>query len=307
MENLPPRTILEAVYAGQRLDKVLAVVWAIPRSQVQKLFKAGLIRRNDHVATANEIVVAEDVIEVSPGATQATAVVVIDPVVIHELPDYLVIAKPAGLLMHPLHVPGEPSVATFLIARYPELVGVGDDSLRPGIMHRLDRDVSGVVIIARTQDFFDYLKEQFQLRQVEKEYIAIVHGRFANPVGLIDFPLRRSVTSGRKMAALPKGHPEGKEAITEYEVIGTGRGRSLLRVIPKTGRTNQIRAHLAAVDHSIVGDRIYTTKKFLPKQRRGRILLHARRIAFSGQDGQNVEYVVEPSPDFMDELRLIKT
>ncbi|HTY39889.1 MAG TPA: RluA family pseudouridine synthase, partial [Candidatus Paceibacterota bacterium] len=191
------------------------------------------------------------------------------PTVIFEDKDILVIDKPAGLLVHPVKRTGgqwgkEPTVVSWALRRWPALANVGDaPAERPGIVHRLDRDTSGVMVIAKTQRMFEYLKGLFQRHEIKKTYLALVVGRPAKRQDVIDAPLgivagttKRSVRS-EKMA---------KPARTEYLVQrvfpdNAAGAVSLLEIRPQTGRTHQIRVHLASIGHPVVGDRIYGRRK----------------------------------------------
>jgi 23S rRNA pseudouridine1911/1915/1917 synthase len=219
-----------------------------------------------------------------------------EPKVIFENEDFLVVDKPAGLMVHAARVSAkrradtvrvnEPTLVDWLLARYPEIHTVGDDpSLRPGIVHRLDKATSGVMLVAKTQASFERLKRLFQEHRIQKTYFALVWGIPAKNQGIIDAPigikngsLKRSVYSS-KMA---------KAAITEYSVVKTMGDRALLKVNPKTGRTHQIRVHLASIGHPIVGDALYGRKKQAAGL--GRLMLHAGAIAFSGDSGSSFEF-----------------
>lgn len=224
-----------------------------------------------------------------------------EPKIIFENNDFLVVDKPAGLLVHAARVSasrrvdvaraGEPTLVSWLITRYPEIKGIGDDpSLRPGIVHRLDKATSGVMIVARTQASFEYLKKLFQEHRIRKTYYALVSGVLQDKKGVIDAPigmksgsLKRSVHS-RKMA---------KSAVTEYSVIKTVRKNkeelySLLKVIPKTGRTHQIRVHLASIGHPIAGDMLYGKRKDADPA--PRLMLHAAALTFSDDSGNRFEF-----------------
>ncbi len=200
------------------------------------------------------------------------------PVLIAETPDLVALEKPAGLLVHPgPHPTSDPTLADWLRARYPETMAVGDaPDVRPGIVHRLDRATSGVMIAARTQDAYERLKLLFQERQVGKEYRAIVHGamhpatgRIDRPIGILPRSTKRSVFSQQMR----------KPAATRYETVEQLARIAHVAVFPETGRTHQIRVHLASVGHPVVGDALYAPKRTEPAVTR--LMLHAFRISFS--------------------------
>jgi 23S rRNA pseudouridine1911/1915/1917 synthase len=225
------------------------------------------------------------------------------PEIIFENKDFLVVNKPAGLMVHGVRVSGkrrideargaEPTLVDWLIARHPEVKNVGDDpALRPGIVHRLDKATSGVMIIAKTQASFERLKKLFQEHDMRKTYVALVHGVPKNKTGVIDAPigikngsLKRSVHSS-KMA---------KPAVTQYSVMkeigksSTDTERyALLKVNPKTGRTHQIRVHLASIGHPIVGDALYGKKSGVVTA--PRLMLHAAMLEFADGDGNRFAF-----------------
>lgn len=230
-----------------------------------------------------------------------------DPQVIFKNDDLVALNKPAGLMVHAVKVsPGrrldperaaEPTLADWIVARYPETKHVGDDPvLRPGIVHRLDKATSGVIIVARTQEMFERLKRLFQEHRMAKTYVALVHGVPRERHGVIDAPigilsgtLKRSIHSA-KMA---------KEAVTEYAVERTMEGPhgepcALVRVMPKTGRTHQIRVHLASIGHPIVGDPLYGKKH----DGAARLMLHAAGISFSDGNGHTFDFEAPLPSDF---------
>lgn len=243
-----------------------------------------------------------------------------EPHVIFENSDFVVVNKPAGLMVHPVRVSAsgqgkeksaggsraaEPTLVDWLVARYPEIKNVGDDpAVRPGIVHRLDKATSGVMVVARTQAAFERLKKLFQEHRIRKTYLAVVEGVPKNKKGTIDAPigikngsLKRSVHSS-KMA---------KPAVTDYSVVKAvagddGKEYAILKVSPKTGRTHQIRVHLASIGHPIVGDPLYGRKQ--PKRKGStplppRLMLHAAAIAFSDSEGSRFEFEVPPPPGFL--------
>lgn len=216
--------------------------------------------------------------------------------IIAETDDYLVINKPCGLVVHPVKPPLAPpykrgesdghTLADILIAKYPKIKKVGEDAARPGIVHRLDKDVSGVMVIAKMQEMFMHLKKQFQERTIKKEYIALVYGKIEKPNGIINFPIARSEKDGVKMAARPLNQG-GREAITEFTVLKHLPKWTLLSVQIKTGRMHQIRVHLNAYGHPIVGDNIYKPKKLKPTDKFGnRLFLHAWHLEFTDLAGE---------------------
>ncbi len=216
-----------------------------------------------------------------------------EPEIIYESEHFLVVAKPAGLQVHGAKVAGIPRAAggptlvDWLLARYPEIKDVGDDpATRPGIVHRLDKETSGVMLVARDKTGFDYLKDLFKKREIKKTYLAVVEGMFKDNTGVIDAPIGlRNGTTKRTV----HGGRMAKEAVTEYKVVGTFGTSSVLEVYPKTGRTHQIRVHLASIGHPVVGDRLYGGGQA------PRMLLHALSLEFTAPDGKRVKFEADPS------------
>lgn len=209
--------------------------------------------------------------------------------VLYEDKNFLAVYKPAGILTHAVKKSKleERTLTDWLIKNYPEVKNVGDlPEIRPGIVHRLDKDTSGVVLIARNQKYFEYLKKLFQTGQIKKTYLALVWGRVEPKTGIIEKPIR--LKSGTIRRTVWRGKIE-KEAVTEYKVIKyieisrQSTIFSLLKVTPKTGRTHQIRVHLASIGHPIVGDGLYGEKEnpFGLKRQ----FLHAESLEFSTEDG----------------------
>ncbi len=250
------------------------------------------------------------------------------PEIIFENNDYLVINKPAGLVVHGGGNVKEETLADLLVARYPKIKTVGDDPIRPGIVHRLDKEVSGLMVIAKNQESFLNLKDQFKDRDINKEYIALVHGKTVNDFGSINFSIKRS-SEGYKMAALPlntadllsrrqpkerdKGNLDGffkaREAITEYTVIKHFVNYTLLQVKIKTGRTHQIRVHFFALGHPLVGDNLYFNKKSKAQNKKinlGRIFLVANKLSFKDKDGTKQAFSLEMPTELDDFLKTIK-
>ncbi|MFH1838642.1 MAG: RluA family pseudouridine synthase [Candidatus Kuenenbacteria bacterium] len=226
--------------------------------------------------------------------------------IIFENENFLVINKPAGLIVHPTTFKEENTLVNFLIEYCPQIKNVGDDKeLRPGIVHRLDKDVSGLMVIAKTQEAFDYLKKQFKKRKVKKEYYALVYGEVKEEKGIIDLAIGFSKRKSKiKMTVFSQN--KSKSAITKYEVLqkianftpsntskGNLTGFTLLKVKIKTGRTHQIRAHLNFIGHPILGDRIYRNKGLERKIKNiklDRIFLHSFKLGFYDLENKWIEF-----------------
>lgn len=213
------------------------------------------------------------------------------PSIVYEDNDLLVINKPAGLLTHPVPSPSasygtDPkSVVGWILQKYPQIKNIGDDPVRPGIVHRLDKYTSGLLLIAKTQATFSYLKKLFQERKIKKTYIALVHGELKNDHGIINLPLGKI---GTKQTIKIHGKKElkEKEAVTEYKVTERFNDYTLLEVSPLTGRTHQIRIHLNSIHHPVVGDNLYGVKKNGLKI--NRLFLHAYRLEFLAPSGKKL-------------------
>lgn len=232
---------------------------------------------------------------------------------VYENQEFIVINKPAGLLTHGADHIYEPTLVDQLLKDYPGITKVGEDPSRPGIMHRLDRLASGLLVVAKTPDSFDNLKKQFQARTIIKEYTALVYGKIDKDEGIIDFPIERSA-KGYKMAAKPKTvkgeeYTNGKRAITEFRVIKQYINFTFLKLKIKTGRTHQIRAHLSAYGHPIVGDDLYSTKKTREQNKKldlGRFFLIADKLSFTDLGGEQHSFSIdlpEELPKFLQRIK----
>lgn len=207
--------------------------------------------------------------------------------IIYEDDAVLVINKPYGLAVHKVS-PTDPqeTLADILLKEYPYLEGVGENPLRPGIVHRLDKETSGLMLIAKNQKSFEHLKNLFQTRQIQKEYLALVHGQPKEDTGTIDAPLGKL---GTKQTTQIKGKKElvVRDAVTDYEVVKRYKNYTLVRVMPRTGRTHQIRVHLKHIGCPLAGDKLYAPKKDLPEGLQ-RLFLHAWKLRLPGQNGQGL-------------------
>jgi len=222
--------------------------------------------------------------------------------ILYEDEGLLVVNKPAGLLVHKTGAKREEvTLIDELVKDRPGMKDVGDDPARPGLVHRLDKDVSGVMAIAKTPEAFEHLKSQFMNRTAQKEYLALVYGKLPKDEGTINFKIARSKSRGRMTSR--SGEQEGKEAITEYEVLERFRTATLVRVNIKTGRTHQIRSHFLALGHPVVGDKLYYIKRMrnIRPIEMDRIFLHAKKLTIDLLDGSRKTF----ETDLPDELKTI--
>jgi len=202
----------------------------------------------------------------------------VDLEVLYEDSDIKVVNKPAGMLVHPTSSnQNEPTVVDVIRAHTTD-----DDAVRPGIVHRLDRNTSGLIILAKSKKAKEYMQKQFQKRNVNKTYLALVIGHLKNNEAVIDVPLGRSKIHPLKRVA----DPDGKTAQTAYKVIESIGNYDLVEAKPATGRTHQLRAHFAHLGHPIVGDKLYGADSFLDL---GRYFLHAQRLVFTAPNGTKVD------------------
>ena len=208
--------------------------------------------------------------------------------IIKETEDYMVVYKPAGLLVHTAPGKNEVTLADLVIKHFPEIINVGDDVIRPGIVHRLDQNVSGLLVVAKTSEMFEHLKDQFKNRETKKIYQALVFNWPKEERGKIDLPIGRS-GKGVKMSV--NFGKDLKTALTEYCVLEKYKwhkqGLALLEIKLHTGRTHQIRVHCQSQGHPLVGDTLYKIKRVKHPENFDRIFLQAVELGF--KDLENVE------------------
>jgi len=302
--------VVPAAAHGSRLDQWLtealtalftqdndSPIRAVSRSQIKRWIKDGqvladqaIVRPASKLETGQKIHVQLPTIAALDSTSSAALLPEAIPLdIVHEDDNLLIINKPAGLVVHP--APGHPTgtLANAVLHHAPTLEGVGGER-RPGIVHRLDKDTSGLIAVAKNDGTHRFLQKQFQERTVYKEYLALVDGTVSPDAGRIVAPIGRHPTERKRQAILPPdpvtGESKGREAITDYETIGVYSGKSrdgmgqanftLLRVLLHTGRTHQIRVHLAWHKNPVVGDTIYGYRK--PRLALKRQFLHAHRL-----------------------------
>lgn len=220
--------------------------------------------------------------------------------VLYEDKDILAIEKPFGISVHPSanfdqNPKKEKFITNWVLENYPKMKNVGEplgDIVRPGIVHRLDKETSGVLLLAKNQKAYEFLKEQFQNKKIKKTYVAIVNGFVKNDKGLINKPIGRSPTDFRKRLAGRGARGLAREAITEYKVLErfeeSGAKFSYLEIYPKTGRTHQIRVHMKFFSHPVVGDSLYNPNGEIPKGL-VRMALHAKSVEFLDLKGKKIK------------------
>jgi 23S rRNA pseudouridine1911/1915/1917 synthase len=272
--------------AGVRLDRFLGGIPELAtRSHAKQLIDAGLVLVDGVARKASFPLAAGSRIDVTVPPPEPSGVEpeAIPLVVLYEDADLLAIDKPPGMVTHPAVGARRGTVVNAVLHRLGSLVGVGDAE-RPGIVHRLDRDTSGVLLVARTASALAELGRQFRERTIAKRYLAVVHGQLATPSGTMDQSIGRHPRE-RKRMSVHSHRP--RRAVTRFEVLERYPGATLLRLAPETGRTHQLRVHLAALGHPIVGDRVYGGSRPLrsgvpevlgtfPRQ-----ALHAARLEFT--------------------------
>jgi 23S rRNA pseudouridine1911/1915/1917 synthase len=282
-----------------RLDKYLTqVLPQFSRAYLQKLIVQGYILVNGQKTKANQRLSRGDriTVELPPLSVRPLA----EPIpltIIYEDEDILVIDKPAGLTVHP--APGHPShtLVNAVLAHCPGLA-MSNELMRPGIVHRLDKDTSGLIVIAKNDFAREYLAAQFKSRTVTKGYLVLVKGRLSPEQGIIEAPIGRDPHSRRRMAVVEAG----KEASTKYQVRKYLDNYTLVEVTPLTGRTHQIRVHLSAIGYPVVGDPVYGIKSaYLNRQ-----FIHAYRLGFRLPSTEQYREFTSPLPmDLEDALEYL--
>lgn len=311
-ESSERRVRVPAEADGERVDKVLAgLLEGVSRSRIQRLIDAGRVRidglraekSSQAVEVGQELAVRLDDETESPPEPQDLPLTVL-----YEDDRIAVVEKPAGMVVHPGAGHPDGTLVNALLHRYRDRLSSVGGELRPGIVHRLDKGTSGVMVVARTDPAHRSLADQFATRTVEKEYEALVYGHPEDHDGVVDVPLGRDRNDRTKTSPLTD---TPRRAVTRWKRVEDFPGFSLLRIWPRTGRTHQIRAHLAHLGHPCAADRRYGGKQWkgVPNRvvrdavrRFGRPALHARRLAFRHPTtGERLEFEA-PRPDDLDRL-----
>jgi 23S rRNA pseudouridine1911/1915/1917 synthase len=305
--------VIETVPAaldGERVDKVVAMLTGLARSDVASLVAGGAVRLNGKAVSARSRRVSEgETLSVSRAEVPEPVGLVAEPgvefSVVFADDTVIVVDKPAGLVVHPGAGQASGTLVGGLLARFPDLVGMIEPAAkdRPGIVHRLDKGTSGLLVVARTAGARRSLTAQLAAREAERRYRALVWGQVGSDTGLIDAPIRRADNDPTRMAV----RAGGREARTRYRVerrFSVPVGATLVACKLETGRTHQIRVHLSAIGHAVVGDNRYDRHgrwpDALPRLASGRVWLHAERLAFDHPaTGERVSFVSPLPPDLV--------
>jgi 23S rRNA pseudouridine1911/1915/1917 synthase len=311
-ENFPGESIFLKVVSGdekRRLDLYLAEkIAGLSRSRIQRLLESGAVSINEtDCHDKNYRLQGGDRVKVTiPPPEEAC----IEPEairldIVYEDADLLVINKPRGMVVHPAPGHARGTLVNALLSHCSDLSGIGG-VIRPGIVHRLDKDTSGLMLAAKNDPAHKSLSAQLKSRKLHREYIALVAGRIKPEKGRIEAPVGRHPRHRKKMAVVSGG----REAVTRYRVVKYFRNFSLLRINLETGRTHQIRVHLSHLGYPVVGDSIYAKGGWgeLPSRLAGPQALHAQRISFiHPRSGETLEFSASLPEAFRETLRWLKS
>lgn len=312
LESIMEKINIEEISAGKRIDKFLVKEFFLySRGEIIRRIKGGSVLVNNKSVKPSYILEEGDCVmlenfskEPEDKSLRINKELALD--VLFENEDIIVINKQAGIQVHPSFNEKNNTLVNGLVSLHPEIRNIHDDSegaeMRPGIVHRLDKDTSGVMVVARNMEAFNALKELFKDRGVEKTYLAIAEGIFTEKIGKIEKSIARSTSYKKQVIARGNTKTIIRPAETHYEVVEELEKFSLVKVAPKTGRMHQIRIHLSSIGHPVVGDRIYGNKDVEGDENiADRQLLHAHKIKFELL-GQQYEFVSTMPQDFADFL-----
>ena len=298
--------------SGMRIDAYVASVSELSRSAAARLIETGSITVCGAPTEKKRVVAVGDEVEIIlPEPQECEALPEDIPLdVVYEDDDIIVINKPSGMVVHP--APGNYSgtlVNALLFHCRDSLSGIGG-VMRPGIVHRIDKDTSGLLVVAKNDSAHAALSEELKHHGIEREYHALVKGGFSDDVGTVDEPIGRHPIDRKKMAVI-RGSESAREAITHYEVLGRFGGVSYLKLLLETGRTHQIRVHMSYIGHPLLGDEVYGKSKIPFEKRHAPLLsgqaLHARRLSLTHpKSGERMSFECPLPPEFTKLLEILE-
>jgi 23S rRNA pseudouridine1911/1915/1917 synthase len=274
---------------GARADLVVAKLAGVSREAARRLIKLGVMAEGRPVEGKDRLTAGWSLQLPEGSVEEATEWIGPEVPIVYVDDDMMVVDKPAGLVVHVGAGHSGPTLASVLLGRFPELEGVGEPE-RWGLVHRLDRDTSGLLLVARTERAHHRLRAQLSAREVKRRYLALAHGAFDLPSGTIDAPIERDPHRPTRRRVGSAGRP----ARTHYRVVESFPGATLLEVDLDTGRTHQIRVHLAAIDHPLIGDRGYTRRNDPVEV--PRIFLHAFQLSLQHPTSGDLLELEAPLP-----------
>ena len=297
---------------GMRLDSYIAAVSDLSRSAAARLIESGSVTVNGRLAEKKRAIAEGDVVEITlPEPEECEAQPEDIPLdVVYEDDDIIVINKPEGMVVHP--APGNYSgtlVNALLFRCRDSLSGIGG-VMRPGIVHRIDKDTSGLLVVAKNDFAHTALSEELKYHGIEREYHALVKGGFGEDTGTIDLPIGRHPIDRKKMAVL-KNSESAREAVTHYEVLARYGNISYLKLMLETGRTHQIRVHMSYTGHPLLGDEVYGQSKIPFEKRHAPLLngqaLHAKRLSLTHpRTNERMTFECELPENFKELLEILE-
>jgi len=285
----------------ERLDKFLVgQLQEFSRSRIQGLIAEGFVEVNGRPAKKAGQILENGfnvVVRIPPAAPTDLMAEDIPLDIVFENEDLIVVNKPAGMVMHPGAGHSSGTLVNAVLGYEPDIEGIGGEE-RPGVVHRLDKETSGLILLAKNERAHRWLQDQFRLRKVEKTYLALVDGKPPTPSGRVEAHIGRDPSHRKRMAIVPESR--GREAISEYKTIESFRAHTLLEFHLLTGRTHQIRLHCAFLGCPIVGDEVYGRKKFSVEIRRH--FLHAYRLKIVLPGEQEARLFEAPLPEELEQV-----
>ena len=301
------KIVIDEIGAGERIDRFLVQEFFLnmetTRGEIIRNIKDGQILVNGKVVKQSYILKEQDQISINIEKEKEEVIPNknIQLEIIYQDKNIIVVNKPAGLQVHPSDTEKENTLVNALIISFPEIKDVNDGSegswMRPGIVHRLDKDTSGAMVVAKNKKTFDELKRMFADREIEKNYVALVYGHLEKNEGVVDLPIARAASFKKQKIARGKTKGTARPAVTEYKLLKRYADFDFVEALPKTGRMHQIRVHLASLENPIVGDGKYKRRNLICPEGVKRQLLHAQNLKFE-LFGKKYEFAADLPVDF---------